>query len=39
MLVQEWESRLNEDGMFDNQDNIDLWTISITNAMEFIEAL
>ena len=38
-LVQEWESKLNEDGIFDFEDNTDTWIIDEKNAQEFIEAL
>lgn len=37
-LIQEWEAKLNEDGIFDT-DNVESWVIEPDNAEEFIEAL
>ncbi len=38
-LCHEWVERLEEDGMFDENENTTEWTINSKNTLEFIEAL
>ena len=38
-LQHEWNERLEEDGMFDENDVPSTWQINMTNSLEFVEAI